>query len=288
MNNEKMLESIRTLCNNDNISPTRLEEILGFSQGLISRWKNKTPSVDRIIDIADYFHVSLDEVVGRNIYANDNYNSNDDIIIPLIQMTDDKEIKWEYITDYENQKIRKTSYEELFDLYCGDEIEIYKCKYYDSYLFLVVQYDLDQGIVENLDIKLYLQPNDDSQPVRQDIYEEHTQEFWIKIREQFIGIPDEWKAENVKKQIFIDGNRSALNSMQQYIENIPDNSNDIDAFLSDKSIKKILSEGDSSELQQLISIFTDPKMMKAIKSVQKMIEYFSDIKSIKIDDNNSK
>ena len=64
MNNERMIETIRELCKKNNITPTKLEEELGFSQGLISRWKDKTPNIDRIIDIADYFHVSLDEVVG--------------------------------------------------------------------------------------------------------------------------------------------------------------------------------------------------------------------------------
>ena len=65
MNNEKIVNSIKKLCKKHNITANQLECEVGLSQGLISRWLKTTPSLDKIINIADYFNVSLDEVIGR-------------------------------------------------------------------------------------------------------------------------------------------------------------------------------------------------------------------------------
>lgn len=283
LDNELLFNNIKELCDNKNIKITNLEKELKFGGGIISRWGNGAdPSLSKIIDIADYFGVPLDEVVGRNINSNDNSNQKDDIIMSLMQMTDNKEIKWKFISNYKNLQLHGESYEDVFNLYIGDEIEIYKCQYYDSNLFLIVQYDIEQGIIENLDIELYLQPDVNSNPVLQNICEKHTEEFWIDVREQYKGIPDEWKASMIRKQITEQNGKMALDTIQQCVENIPDNTNeDIDKLLSDKKTKKILTEENSQELLQLISLFTNPKITQAMDSAQKLIQYFSDIDSEK-------
>ena len=55
------LESIRQLCEERGITITKLERDLGYSQSSLSRAK-AIPS-DRILDIAEYFHVSTDRVI---------------------------------------------------------------------------------------------------------------------------------------------------------------------------------------------------------------------------------
>ena len=64
MDNEQLVKSIRQLCKNRNIAISQLENDLNFGAGLISRWSKNSPSIDKIVDIANYFHVSIDEVVG--------------------------------------------------------------------------------------------------------------------------------------------------------------------------------------------------------------------------------
>ena len=68
MNNETLVNSIRELCRIHNITVTKLEETLGMSQGLISRWAKSDPSLSKIIDIANYFRVSIDELLGNIKY----------------------------------------------------------------------------------------------------------------------------------------------------------------------------------------------------------------------------
>ena len=69
MDNELLVKSIREICKSNNITPSQLEAELGFGAGLISRWTKSSPSLDKIVDIADYFNVPLDKVVGRSIKA---------------------------------------------------------------------------------------------------------------------------------------------------------------------------------------------------------------------------
>lgn len=55
-----LYERIETLRKSKKISQGNLEKELGFSNGSISKWKNSTPTIDRLQKIADYFGVSID------------------------------------------------------------------------------------------------------------------------------------------------------------------------------------------------------------------------------------
>ena len=53
-------ERLESLRKESKISQGKLEKELGFSNGLISKWKNSVPSHDRLKKLADYFGVSVD------------------------------------------------------------------------------------------------------------------------------------------------------------------------------------------------------------------------------------
>lgn len=56
---------IKELCAENNITVNKLESELGMSQYSIGRWKNATsPTVDKLNRIAQYFHVSVDYLIG--------------------------------------------------------------------------------------------------------------------------------------------------------------------------------------------------------------------------------
>lgn len=58
---------IKELCAENNITINKLESELGMSQYSIGRWKNSTcPTIDKISKIAEYFHVSIDYLVGAS------------------------------------------------------------------------------------------------------------------------------------------------------------------------------------------------------------------------------
>lgn len=53
-------ERLESLRKEAKISQGKLEKELGFSNGLISKWKNSVPSHDRLKKVADYFGVTPD------------------------------------------------------------------------------------------------------------------------------------------------------------------------------------------------------------------------------------
>ena len=56
----EIVERIKNLCNTENITIKELERIIQISNGSIRHWNEKTPSVERVLLVADHFNVSLD------------------------------------------------------------------------------------------------------------------------------------------------------------------------------------------------------------------------------------
>ena len=71
-----ILDVVAQLCGEHHITLTELERRLGFGQGSIGKWKDSTPKVDKIIAIANYFHVSTDYIMGISSFEEDSDNKN--------------------------------------------------------------------------------------------------------------------------------------------------------------------------------------------------------------------
>ena len=59
------LEKIKELAKKRGIPLSKLEESLGYSTNYFYTLKTKTPNSDRLQEIADYFNVSTDYLLGR-------------------------------------------------------------------------------------------------------------------------------------------------------------------------------------------------------------------------------
>lgn len=59
------LEKIKELAKSRGISLAKLEESLGYSTNYFYTLKTKTPNSERLQEIADYFNVSTDYLLGR-------------------------------------------------------------------------------------------------------------------------------------------------------------------------------------------------------------------------------
>lgn len=59
----EIVERIKDLCTAENITIKELERIIQISNGSIRHWNEKTPSVERVLLVADHFNVSLDWLV---------------------------------------------------------------------------------------------------------------------------------------------------------------------------------------------------------------------------------
>lgn len=58
-------EKIKELADKRGISLTKLEEDLGYSRNTLYKLKTQKPNAERISEIADYFNVSTDYLLGR-------------------------------------------------------------------------------------------------------------------------------------------------------------------------------------------------------------------------------
>lgn len=58
-------ERIKYLANKQGKSLNKVEEDLGYGKNVLYRLKNSNPSTERLQEIADYFNVSVDYLLGR-------------------------------------------------------------------------------------------------------------------------------------------------------------------------------------------------------------------------------
>lgn len=65
-----LVDRIRALANQRDMSLPQLEVELGLGNGTISRWRSSSPNTDKLQRIADYFNVSIDYLLGRDITLN--------------------------------------------------------------------------------------------------------------------------------------------------------------------------------------------------------------------------
>ena len=64
---EKMIyEKVKKLCKQKKISIYRLEKDLNFSASTIVKWKKSIPAADKLKAVADYLHVSIEDLLEDN------------------------------------------------------------------------------------------------------------------------------------------------------------------------------------------------------------------------------
>ena len=66
MDSKIIVDSIHILCKEKGISISQLESDLNFKPSLIDSWNHTMPTLDEIVDIANYFVVSLDDLIKCN------------------------------------------------------------------------------------------------------------------------------------------------------------------------------------------------------------------------------
>ena len=61
-----LVEKIQMLCRNKGITLMGLERELGLSTSTVRRWDTMRPSADKVLKVAQYFHVSTDYLLGND------------------------------------------------------------------------------------------------------------------------------------------------------------------------------------------------------------------------------
>lgn len=268
MNNERIVNSIKSLCKSHNITVTKLEEVLGLSQGLISRWNKSDPSLSKIIDIADYFNISIDEVVGHRNVLNDKF------IEKLIISTDNGEIQWKNYNSKEN--VPKQYLEPCdiafisqkdFEEYSNTHQEIsYYSQINNSYISIYGSYEYN-NIKDPKVIKLFIQPDKKSELIKQDYSSEQLVSLWLKIlfalNEE---APAEIKAEEFKNSFIL--RDSELSSVNKITE--------INDLLKEPGLFDLLQTINSKEFKELQKTFMNPEFQAAIKVINTLQSHFNE------------
>ncbi|MBC1565079.1 helix-turn-helix domain-containing protein [Listeria booriae] len=79
-----LVDRIKQLCSEKNITLAELERQTGISNGQIRRWDTSSPKLDNIKKVADYFNVSIDFLTGRD-KVNFSLNEDDPILQQFLQ-----------------------------------------------------------------------------------------------------------------------------------------------------------------------------------------------------------
>lgn len=58
-----ILQNIKKLCKDRGINIAELERTVGIGNGVISRWEKGNPRIDNLKAVADYFGVTVDELL---------------------------------------------------------------------------------------------------------------------------------------------------------------------------------------------------------------------------------
>ena len=143
---DSLVENIRKLCREKHVSITQMEDDLGFSAGLISRWsKTKTsPSFDKIVAIMDYLEITYDQLMGtvpRNepINFSSGQNKKPDICKKILEDSESGCLDW---FDACNNMPFHISFEQVFANWSSYYVHrIYYAEPESGFFFLALQYN---------------------------------------------------------------------------------------------------------------------------------------------------
>lgn len=60
---QNLTENIKILCRKNNISIYQLEDNLGFGRNTIYQWNKRTPGIDKVQAVAEYFQTDINQLV---------------------------------------------------------------------------------------------------------------------------------------------------------------------------------------------------------------------------------
>lgn len=58
-----LYEKVATLCRNNNLTIAKLERKCKIGNGTVRGWKNSSPSIENLKKVADYFNITVDELI---------------------------------------------------------------------------------------------------------------------------------------------------------------------------------------------------------------------------------
>lgn len=256
MDNELLSQSIKRICKDNNMTVSQLEKKLNISAGLISRWSKTSPSLDKIVDIADFFNLSIDEVIGREI--KNGLDISTKFINKIYEMTSSKKMKWQYITQHDF--LIDFPYFDNIDSY--EKEEFFFTKYGNGKLILFARYDILDGAIDCFEVDIYIQADLESRLVVQQLDKNKMEELWVYIHAQSFGELDEVKAEKFKSQFLNETDDNIMLSKSQ-----------IDEINKDPLVKEFMKQVDNNAVKELIKIIDNPELQRTLRQISRLSKY---------------
>lgn len=60
-----LVDKVKSFCDEREITLAELERCVGLGNGTVARWDEKRPSVDRVAKVAEFFGVTVDELLKK-------------------------------------------------------------------------------------------------------------------------------------------------------------------------------------------------------------------------------
>ncbi|MBQ9701315.1 MAG: helix-turn-helix domain-containing protein [Lachnospiraceae bacterium] len=108
-----LVERIKKLAKEHGTDLANLERALGISNGVIRRWDKASPTCDKLLRVADYFSVSIDELLRGTSNTNNASNTNINRFITLFNNADS--VDQERVIKYLELVCTLNTTSELFD-----------------------------------------------------------------------------------------------------------------------------------------------------------------------------
>ncbi len=154
MDNQKFVANVRAICKAKELSVSQVENALGWSAGLISRWNKACPSIEKVAELIAYLGVPFEELLkdSQNVGEAESIR----VVEKLVERTRKGEIVWRPC----REDVVAT---ELIAMLEKDEAlpELsYFYAYHKGYFFLVMA---ENGKLP-LSLRLYLAPDRNTIP----------------------------------------------------------------------------------------------------------------------------
>ena len=254
MDNEKLVKTIRNICKENSISVSQLEKELNFGAGLISRWVKTDPSLSKIIEIADYFNVHIDDLIGRTLKSNN--AASEQFIDKLFNMTVEKALEWTDMTDV----IPSMESDEKYQLEDSgyNNKELFGACYNEGSFWIYAQYDEEKGNITDIYIEIYIQPDSNSSIVLQDAKDESAEKLWMYVHTLLFGSITEIKAEEFKNAFML--NKSLINGndvLSGGLNNNPE-AEILAKVANDPAVQQFMELCRKPEFQKMQQVMTSP------------------------------
>lgn len=180
MNLQLLNNNIKKKCKEKGININQLEKELRFGTGSISRWGQSSPSIEKVVAVADFFGMTLDEICGLS-------QGKEEVAFMecLISKTHTGDIFWVPCSDGDLLNLSFCP----MQLRCNF-LELY-CANYNVGTFFVGYKEEELELYISLEDNICVKQNEDL---------EQLQNLWKEIKENELGLKeriDKYKADFV-------------------------------------------------------------------------------------------